>query len=238
MNNSVDELLLVKEEYIHDVSELFNCNVAKALYCTKNRDFIESIDNLIDIKKNNINELYYIKYEIHNVYGGQCASKIFINLKDCFSFISTTMTDICNENSKDENVINKYIVMCQKKEIDNNEIYNYFFKNCYNDLTIYEGKCDYKTDEYYYVVPKLLNYLFIKHLKICKNHKAHGKRINVSEKEKICHQYLLSVYPDILTSYKIGNYYVDFFDKESNTIIEFLGDYYHGNLDVYSRKKK
>lgn len=34
--------------------------------------------------------------------------------------------------------------------------------------------------------------------------------------------------------YKIGNYYVDGFDTATNTIYEFLGDYWHGNLNCYS----
>jgi hypothetical protein len=33
---------------------------------------------------------------------------------------------------------------------------------------------------------------------------------------------------------KIGPYYVDGFDNESNTIYEFHGDKFHGNLDLYS----
>ena len=36
--------------------------------------------------------------------------------------------------------------------------------------------------------------------------------------------------------HKIGKYRVDGYDEVTKTVYEFLGDYYHGNLDVYSRE--
>lgn len=40
--------------------------------------------------------------------------------------------------------------------------------------------------------------------------------------------------PNLKRQYKIGNFKVDGYDPETNTIYEFLGDYWHGNLRFFS----
>ena len=61
--------------------------------------------------------------------------------------------------------------------------------------------------------------------------------INSSKKEKHCFDILKSKYNDLLHQYKIpySRKAVDFYSPSLNLIIEFLGDYYHGNLAKFDR---
>jgi len=57
-----------------------------------------------------------------------------------------------------------------------------------------------------------------------------------SKVENDCFKFIKSkFYKDLVKQYKIEgtNYYCDMFSESKNIVIEFLGDYYHGNLNVF-----
>jgi len=63
-----------------------------------------------------------------------------------------------------------------------------------------------------------------------------------SAKEVECYRLLKSKYSDLVNQHKItlkdGTVYnVDMFSEKDNTVIEFLGDFYHGNPDVFEKEK-
>ena len=61
--------------------------------------------------------------------------------------------------------------------------------------------------------------------------------VNSSNKESHCYNILKIKYDDLIHQYKIpnSNKSVDFYSPSRNLIIEFLGDYYHGNLIKFER---
>jgi hypothetical protein len=58
---------------------------------------------------------------------------------------------------------------------------------------------------------------------------------NRSGKENICFKDLQTEFKDLVQQFKIPNtnYDVDYYSPSSKIAIEFLGDYYHGNLELY-----
>jgi hypothetical protein len=61
-----------------------------------------------------------------------------------------------------------------------------------------------------------------------------------SAKEVDCYRLLRNTYDDLINQYKIvlknGTVYnVDMYSQKSNTVIEFLGDFYHGNPHVFKK---
>lgn len=92
-----------------------------------------------------------------------------------------------------------------------------------NDIHI----CCYDELNYYYDYPKKPT---ISNIKTLTNHKS-------SNKEDIflgiCKKYITDLECQVLFIIDNKKYIVDGYSKSINTIIEFLGDYYHGNPDVY-----
>jgi len=63
--------------------------------------------------------------------------------------------------------------------------------------------------------------------------------VKKSKKEIACYKVLQNEYNDLVSQYKItdSQYSVDYFSKKNNLVIEFLGDWWHGNPDIYARNK-
>lgn len=57
-----------------------------------------------------------------------------------------------------------------------------------------------------------------------------------SKKENNCYEKLKNIYDDLIKQYKVPqtNYHCDFYSPKNNLIIEFLGDYFHGNLQTFN----
>jgi hypothetical protein len=84
----------------------------------------------------------------------------------------------------------------------------------------------------YFLLPQLLFFSLKKKTDL---KKVSLKKRNTSKQEKKFGDVLLNIYPDICHQYNIKStqFDVDFFDKKTNTVIEFLGDYWHGNPEKY-----
>ena len=57
-----------------------------------------------------------------------------------------------------------------------------------------------------------------------------------SKKENNCYEKLKNIYVDLIKQYKVPqtNYHCDFYSPKNNLVIEFLGDYFHGNLQTFN----
>ncbi len=97
-------------------------------------------------------------------------------------------------------------------------------KNLNNDIHI----CRYDKINDYYDYPKKPT---ISNIKTLTNHKSSNKEDIFI---KICKKYITDLEYQVLFTIDNKKYIVDGYSKSTNIIIEFLGDYYHGNPDVYS----
>lgn len=88
--------------------------------------------------------------------------------------------------------------------------------------------CRYDKINDYYDYPKKPT---ISNIKTLINHKSSNKEDIFI---KICKKYITDLEYQVLFTIDNKKYIVDGYSKSTNIIIEFLGDYYHGNPDVYS----
>ena len=104
------------------------------------------------------------------------------------------------------------------------------YLNLNNELNFKEDDYDWRYDEIhkYYSYPKKL---FITNIKKLTKHKSSIKEdifIN------ICKKYIPDLENQVLFTIDNKKYIVDGYSKHHNLVIEFLGDYYHGNPNVYN----
>lgn len=100
--------------------------------------------------------------------------------------------------------------------------------------------------KYNFVLPRLLSkeiceFINLKEINI-DSFKGFSKLQPPSSKKEIeFGKELQKIYPDIKSQYVIDmdkyNYYVDFYIPSKNMVVEFLGDYYHGNPEKYKREE-
>ena len=136
---------------------------------------------------------------------------------------------------------NKNALLCYIKNKCNDIMVDDYYYNIYigcNDIELIEYlklkdetklRWDYDEDEIdkYYVYPKKHSINCIKKLS---NH-------NTSKKEdifiNICKKYITDLENQVQFTIDSKKYIVDGYSKKYNLIIEFLGDYYHGNPNIY-----
>lgn len=82
---------------------------------------------------------------------------------------------------------------------------------------------------------KKIKYNLIDLIKSSKNIMKDSGKLQ-SKKENTCYEKLKIIYDDLIKQYKVPatNYHCDFYSQKNNLIIEFLGDYFHGNLQTFN----
>lgn len=93
-----------------------------------------------------------------------------------------------------------------------------------------------RENEFYFVLP---HSYFIEMQSVCKLIRIKQIGIKQSNKEKDCYNILKNEFDDLVIQFKIpnSNYTVDYYSKKNNLVIEFLGDKFHGNLEIYPKNK-
>lgn len=90
--------------------------------------------------------------------------------------------------------------------------------------------------KYYFMLP---HFYFNKMQSKCNLRRVKKNGINKSKKEIECFNVLKKEFEDLVIQHKIPDtkYHCDYYSPKYNLIIEFLGDKFHGNLEIYPAKK-
>jgi hypothetical protein len=132
---------------------------------------------------------------------------------------------------------NKYDFYEDKKCNINNEILNLLDMHgiviCTSE---FKKERDYNNNNFYFVLP---HPYFNKMKDICKLKRIKQIGIKTSNKELECFEVLKLEYDDLQQQFKIPNtrYHADYYSKNNNLVIEFLGDIFHGNINIYPKEK-
>lgn len=183
------------------------------------------VDNVFDnvFEEVCLAQKYPDNYDLEDDNVGDENAKKFVNDEQ----LSTHILSILNEMSNDKYYYKIYFAL--PKEIKSS--------NMIKNLNL-QQPLDRQPDNWYTWRndDKFLYYLYpikSKHYNLIKN----TKRCKTSKKEECFIEICKKILPDLSTqqmfTFENKNYYVDGFSESKNIIIEFLGDYYHGNPDIY-----
>jgi len=97
----------------------------------------------------------------------------------------------------------------------------------------------------YYRIPKYPKRVYILTKNVYEMFKSVGsfeeikQTKNRSGKENACYKVLKEVFSDLIQQFKIDgtSYDVDYYSAKNKLAVEFLGDYYHGNLTIFKPKE-
>jgi len=148
-------------------------------------------------------------------------NKIFIEENEFYIYL----LKLCDDLSMDK-YYNKIYIGCDNEKITKYLNFNYCNALSETDKCIQEY---FKNDMLQYCLYPIKSTIKIKTLK---NHKTSNKENVFIE---ICKKYIIDLETQVMLTINNKNFIVDGFSKTNNLIIEFLGDYYHGNPNIYEK---